>query len=167
MPTISTAELCKIAGVSRVTLGNWAAKGMPGKVARGKWDSDLCLPWIAALNETKEPAPPDDLPGRNDTAALRARLVKLQGDNQKIRNDLLLALLVRRERVDGLLQEAAATQIAVGNQWVREGRTAEDLALRRELWDGLRTRIAESYESIARSLDAGEDMAPARVRIPG
>jgi AcrR family transcriptional regulator len=157
---VGTQELADAAGVSRQRIYQWSNEGLPGKVSRGKWDSELALAWIA---ERREDRVAEDS-GRSLTE-LRANLIEAQTVGQQIRNDILAAHLVFRETAQTAFQEAFAAVVGHGDQWVREGRTAEDIQARQVLWHGLRAELAESTRRVAGTLSRGEDIGSSRLRL--
>lgn len=165
MSVVSTQELANAAGVSRTTIGKWASKGMPGKISRGKWDSEVALKWLAEVRQDIA----DEQMGRTsgNVTELRARLLKLQGDGQQIRNEILAGNVVFRNAVEEVWRECVVACLSEGDQWVRRGRSAEEQQLRQELWHEVRRVLQESTETVAATLSKGKDVVATRVRISG
>jgi len=165
LPIVGTKELADAAGVSRQRIWQWERDdGMPGKLSRGKWDSEVALPWIAERRPDTVPDSPEQAQTLND---LRCRLTGLQADAQELRNGILAGNLLLRDSVENANREEYAALISEGDTWVSEGRTAHDQALRRELWNEVRTRLVGAVERLAATYARGEDVAAARIRYAG
>ncbi len=152
MPIVGTKELADAAGVSRQRIWQWERDdGMPGKLSRGKWDSEVALPWIAERRPDTVPDSPEQAQTLND---LRCRLTGLQADAQELRNGILAGNLLLRDSVENANREEYAALISEGDTWVSEGRTAHDQALRRELWNASPNPPGRRHRAFGRYLRA-------------
>lgn len=165
---IRTIDLANEAGVSRQRIAQWGREGLEAaaKVSYGKWDRERALSWIADRREDSPvPLPGSDL--QKQLTSARTKLYELQGDAQRLRNEILAGNLVLADTVENIAREQWAGIVAAGDQWVAEGRTGEIQHDRRKLWHDLRTRLFRAIEDISTSLSSGEDVAAARVRYGG
>ena len=177
----SKALLIELGGVTRNQLSQWGKEGLEAaaKVSHGKWRREDALSWVAdrradSLYEDGKPASGVDW---GTIAEHRARLYKLQGDGQEMRNGLMEASLVYRESAVAATAEAAQEQIAAGDAWARDATTpackalkgvtqAQALAFKAEMWNELRQIQAQAIRRVAGALAVGEDVGSARVRVP-
>ena len=162
------------------------------KVGRGKFDSDLCLAWIldwrnesglrakatvAATTTSLDPlvhaadsqdaveliAPVQSINGET-LAEARLRYVQGQAEGQRLRNAILAGSVVQTERVKTAIRARDTDILAAGEEWVSESTTSEERALRRQLNDRYRTRIAGTITAFDADISSGDTVAATRVR---
>ena len=156
MAIVKLDELAQAAGVSRSRISQWAREGMP-KIKHGQYDAEACLAWIAERRDDSSATSPD-------LKTLRARLYRLQGDAQEIRNDVLRADLLLAETVETALNGLCAAIVEYLEQWASEATGADEQHQRREVTHRVRDGLAGHIEDIRHDLAVGRDIAVTRIR---
>lgn len=171
---ISTKQLAAEAGVNLQRVSQWAKEGLAdhAKFGHNKWDRERALAWIEArrAGNRHDPIPQNDdgtiTVAAGDITAERCGLYRAQREGAELRNDMLRGELSTRRRVLEIWTALTGELITVVDSWVREGGTAHQIAENQRLANELRRRVKDSHESLARDIDAGEDVGPTRVRLP-
>lgn len=180
---VTSKELLAEVAVSRNQLSLWGKEGLEhaAKVSHGKWDRERALIWIADRRADSLREDGRDAPEGMDWGTIsehRARLYKLQGDGQELRNDIQRGHLVYRESAVQAFAEATQEIIAVGDGWARDVGTdavrplldtltqAQALHIKLEIWNELRDLHATAVRRIEGTLAGGVDVGPSRVRLP-
>jgi hypothetical protein len=144
--TVGARELCRILGVSEVTLGDWVRKGLP-KVARGRYDLAAVVQFLLRRRDLRVQREAAELP-------LKVRLINERAEALRIENrrfhrahvpvaeanDALAFFAATVERELTALVEESPSAIA-GAQTVPAIQDRLFLATRRA-----RTRIADAMD---------------------
>ena len=171
MAEIKTADLAAEVGVVHQRISQWEREGLreAAKLRRGWFDREKALEWIetrrsANARESKD-LPEQDV-GVADIVAARVRLYNAQGDGALLRNAILRGELITRELVEAVLSELGVRLLQPLDEWVRGAGSSAQIARNKEAADDFRRELVRAIEDVRRTLDAGEDLGPTRVRLP-
>ncbi len=157
MTVVTSKELAQAAGVTPGRVRQWVKEGLP-RIGRNQYDSEAALAWIADRREDQVEQSGDDI------KALRARLYKLQGDAQHLRNEVLRGNLVLSSTAEAEFRAAFAELVSIHDAWIAQGRNAEEQRRLTELSHAVRAASERAIDHVAATLARGEDVAATRVR---
>ena len=177
MSEITTKELAELAGVNNQRISQWAKEGLhAAKIRVNCWDREKALAWVEARRaantreawngpEIVEPSGPTVT--AQDLLEERCGLLRVQKEGGELRNALLRGEVITRQLADQTLAELGMMMLEPLDEWVRAGGTPAQIAKNQEVSYELRRAWVRASEHVRRTLDAGEDLSPTRVRLPG